>query len=181
MRALLFALALVALPAAAQPDASVVPDSAPAWLPMAAAVTQARSEQKVMLVHAYAVWCGWCARMDRETYTDPAVQAFVAEHFVATRLDLEGTAEVPFFDHTLSMAALGRAFGVAGTPTTVFVAPDGQPITKLPGFRDAPTLLLVMRYVQEGAYETETFQQFLDRINGVPPEVRFNVPDVTAG
>lgn len=181
MRALLFALALVSLPAAAQTDASVIPDSAPAWLPMATAVEQSRTQQKVLLVHTYAVWCGWCARMDQDTYTDPAVQAFVAEHFVPTRLDLESPAEVPFFEHTLSMAALGRAFGVAGTPTTVFVGPDGQPITKLPGFRDAPTLLLVMRYVHEGSYETETFQQFLDRINGVEPELRFDVPDVTAG
>ncbi len=181
MRALLFALALVALPAAAQTDASVIPASAPGWLAMAPAVAQSRAEQKVMLVHAYAVWCGWCERMDRETYTDSTVQAYVAEHFVATRIDLENQTEIPFFEHTMTMAALGRAFGVAGTPTTVFVGPDGQPITKIAGFRDAPTLLLVMQYVNGGTYETESFQQYLDRINGVTPEVRFNVPDVTAG
>lgn len=186
MRRLLLALLLAAAlplagPAAAQTDASVVPASAPAWQPMAAAVAQTRAEGKVMLVHTYAVWCGWCARMDAETYADSTVQAFVAEHFTATRLDLESPDEVPFFEHTLSMAALGRAFGVTGTPTTVFVGPDGVPITKIAGFRDAPTLLLVMQYVHGGTYETESFQQFLDRANGEPPALRFDVPSITPG
>ncbi len=172
---------LLALPAAAQTDASRIPDSAPEWLSMADAVARSRADAKPIVVHTYAVWCGWCARMDQEVYTDPAVQAYLAEHFVATRIDLEAQTEVPFFEHTVTMAALGSAFGVTGTPTTVFVGPDGQPITKLPGYRDVSTYLLVLRYVHEEAYETETFQQFLDRVNGVAPTLRFNVPDVTQG
>ncbi|HEX8299772.1 MAG TPA: thioredoxin fold domain-containing protein [Rubricoccaceae bacterium] len=180
MRRLLFAFLLVAaLPASAQTDASAIPASAPAWQPMAAAVAQSKVENKVMLVHTYAVWCGWCSRMDQETYTDSTVQAFVAEHFTATRLDLESPAQVPFFEHTLSMSALGRAFGVTGTPTTVFVGPDGVPITKIAGYRDAPTLLLVMQYVHGGTYETESFQQYLDRANGVQPALHFDVPSIS--
>ena len=174
---------LLALPAAAQTDASRVPDSAPAWLSMADAVARTRTESKPLLVHTYAVWCGWCARFDQEVYTDPAVQAYVDEHFAPTRLDLEGQTEVPFFDHTVTMAALGNAFGVTGTPTTVFVGPDGQPLTKLPGYTDTATFLLVLRYVHEGAYATESFQQFKDRANGVAPTLQFQqaAPDVRPG
>jgi len=176
MRALLFALALVALPAAAgraaaQTDASVVPDSAPAWLPMAEAVARTKADSTTLIVHTYATWCGWCTRLDQEVYTDDAVQAYLAEHFTATRVDLEGTSVVPFFEHTVSMTTLGNAFGVTGTPTTVFVGPDGQLLTKLPGYTDAPTFLLVLRYVHEGAYETQSFRQFLDAANGVAPTV----------
>ncbi len=134
-----------------------------------------------MLVHAYTVWCGWCAQFDREVYTNPDVQAYIAAHFAPTRLDLESPAQVPFFDHTLSMAELGRAFGVTGTPTTVFVAPDGQPISKFPGYTDAATFLLVMRYVEEGAYDTESFEQFKARVTGTTPPLQFDVPAITPG
>ncbi len=179
--ALAAVLALAALPAAAQADASQVPASAPHWLPMAEAVQQAKTQDRILLVHAYAVWCTWCARLDREVYTDPAVQAYVAAHFAPTRLDLESPAEVPFFDHTVSMAELGHAFGATGTPTTVFVAPDGQPISKFPGFTDAATFLLVMRYVEEGAYDTESFEQFKARATGTAPPLQFDVPAISPG
>lgn len=179
--ALAAALALAALPAAAQTDASQVPASAPAWVPMAEAVQQAQAQDKILLVHAYAVWCGWCAQFDREVYTDAAVQAYVSAHFVPTRLDLESAAEVPFFEHTVSMAALGNAFGVTGTPTTVFVAPDGQPISKFPGYTDTATFLLVMRYVVEAAYDTESFEQFKARLSGETPPLHFDVPAITPG
>ena len=182
---LLLAFVLLALlasrPAAAQTDASQIPASAPAWLSMADAVARSKAESKPIVVHTYAVWCGWCARFDQEVYTDAAVQAYLGEHFVATRIDLEGQTPVPFFEHTVSMQQLGTAFGVTGTPTTVFVAPDGMPITKLPGYTSVATYLLVLRFVHEGAYETETFQQFTDRVNGVAPALRFDVPDVTQG
>ena len=183
MRRLAFAtvLALAALPAAAQTDASVIPASAPHWLPMGEAVAQAKAQDKILLVHSYATWCGWCAKFDHEVYTDSTVQAYVAAHFVPTRLDLEGTAEVPFFEHTVSMAELGNAFGVTGTPTTVFVAPDGQPISKFPGYTDTATFLLVLRYVAEGAYDTESFEQFKARLNGEAPPLQFDVPAISPG
>jgi thioredoxin-related protein len=164
--------ALLALPAAAQgTDASVVPADAPAWRSMAEAVAEAKADSTTLLVHTYASWCGWCVRMDREVYTDDAVQAYLAEHFALTRVDLEGQETVPIFEHSVPMAALGTAFGVTGTPTTVFVGPDGQLLTKLPGYADVPTFLLVLRYVHEGAYETQSFRQFLDAANGVVPAV----------
>ena len=182
---LALAFALVALPAArpaaAQTDASQIPASAPDWLSMADAVARSKAQSKPIVVHTYAVWCGWCARFDQEVYTDSTVQAYLGEHFVATRIDLEGQAPVPFFEHTVSMQQLGNAFGVTGTPTTVFIGPDGMPITKLPGYTNVATLLLVLRYVHEEAYETETFQQFVDRANGVAPALRFDVPDMTQG
>ncbi len=179
--ALAAALALAALPAAGQTDASVVPASAPQWLPMAEAIQQAQAQDKILLVHAYAVWCGWCAKFDREVYADSTVQAYVAAHFAPTRLDLESPAEVPFFEHTVSMAELGNAFGVTGTPTTIFVAPDGQPLSKFPGYTDAATFLLVLRYVQEAAYDAESFEQFKARVTGETPPLHFDVPAITPG
>lgn len=178
--------ALFALPAAAQvasttgTDASVIPADAPEWLPMADAVARVRADSTTLLVHTYAPWCGWCARFDHEVYTDDAVQAYLAENFAVTRVDLEGQEPVAFFEHTVPMATLGTAFGVTGTPTTVFVGPDGQLLTKLPGYTDVPTFLLVLRYVHEAAYETESFQAFKDRANGTTPPLQLQqvVPDI---
>jgi thioredoxin-related protein len=179
-RFLLLAFALlIALPLRAQTDASIIPDDAPEWLSMADAISQAQEEGKLIMVHTYATWCGWCAKLDNEVYSDDSVQAYMADNFTATRVDLEGTEVVPFFEHEVSMAGLGQAFGVSGTPTTVFVDTNGELITKLPGFADTETFLYALRFVRTGAYETSTFRQFMDAERGLAmPVLQQAVPDV---
>ncbi len=156
-------LALLALPVAAQAqrDASVVPDDAPDWLPMEDAIASAQADDKLILVYGYAAWCGYCVRFDREVFTEDAVQSYVNEHFAPTRLDLEDTTTVQFFDASVTGVQLGQAMGIAGTPTSVFVDHDGSMITKVPGYVDAETYLHVLQYVKEEAYETQTFDDFL--------------------
>lgn len=165
--ACLAALVAFALPAAAQTDASVVPDDAPNWLPMDQAIEHAQESGKLLMVHAYAPWCGWCVRADREVYTDDAVQAYMAENFEATRLDTDSDDVAPFFEHTMTMSALASALGVSGTPTTIFVDPsDGELITKLPGYKDPATFLYAMQFVREAAYDSQTFAEFVDARTG---------------
>lgn len=173
---------LVALPAQAQ-DASAYPDDSPAWVPMPDAIAQAEADDRIILVHTYAAWCGWCTRADNEVYTDDDVQAYIAEHFAPTRLDLESQDSLRFFGHTVTQQQLGQAFAVTGTPTTVFVAADGQPITKYPGYTDARTFRVLLQYVVEEAYDVEPFAPYLDRANGVAPplQLRQAVPDIAPG
>ncbi|MDT7856221.1 thioredoxin fold domain-containing protein [Rubrivirga sp. S365] len=161
-RRLALLLLLAAPLAAGAQDASVVPDDAPDWLSMGDAIAAAQAEGKLLLVYGYAPWCGYCVRFDREVFTDDAVQAYLAEHFAPVRLNLDSEAVVPFFDVSVSEAELGQAMRIAGTPTSVFVAADGEMITKFPGYSDPETFGLVLRYVREEAYETATFEDFLE-------------------
>ena len=159
----LLALVLLALPlvAQAQNDASIVPDDAPDWVSLETAIADAQASDKLILVYGYASWCGYCVRFDREVFTDDDVQAYVNEHFAPTRLNLEDTTTVQFFDAAVTGQQLGNAMGISGTPTSVFVDNDGSMITKLPGFTDPETFLITLQYVKEEAYETTPFDQFL--------------------
>ena len=177
--ALLLALAL-AVPAQAQTDASVVPDDAPDWLPMADAIADAQAGGKLLMVHVYAPWCGWCVRVDNEVYTDDAVQAYLAEHYAATRLDSDSDDPATFFEYEMARRELASALGVSGTPTAVFVDADGELITKLPGYNDAQTFLLALQFVREEAYDTTTFADFVAARRAAPeaePETPADVAD----
>lgn len=138
-----------------------IPADAPAWLSVEGAIAAAQDSDKLVLVYGYAAWCGYCVRFDREVFTDDAVQAYVNEHFAPARLDLEDTTTVQFFDASVTGVELGRAMGISGTPTTVFVDRDGSLITKFPGYTDAETFLYALQYVKEAAYETTPFDAFL--------------------
>lgn len=162
-----FAAAL-AVPTRAQTDASRIPDDAPNWLSIAEAVEAVRADSSVLLLHTYAKWCGWCARLDNEVYTDDDVQAYLAEHFAVARLDIESDEAVSFFGRDLTFRDLAGAFQVTGTPTTVFFEADGTYITKLPGYAPADQFYLVLRYVRERGYELMPFMDWVEMQDGTP-------------
>ncbi|MEL6615984.1 MAG: thioredoxin fold domain-containing protein [Bacteroidota bacterium] len=164
MRSALALLVLLASGAAvAQTDASIIPDDAPEWKPIEGAVDEARDEGRILLLHGYASWCGWCARLDQDVYTVDAVQEYLADHFEVTRLDIENRETIDFFDYRLPTAWLASGLGITSTPTTVFMdAETGEVITRLPGYADAETFLNALQFVQEAAYETQSFQEFVD-------------------
>lgn len=172
------ALALLAPPALAQGGAGSTivggggrdstaadyPTDAPDWRPLGEAITAARADSALVLLHAYATWCGWCRRLDNDTYTDDAVQAYLDEHFEVSRLDIESPDPVDFFGSTVTMRELGQTFEVSGTPTTVFLDADGTFITKAPSYWPPDKFLLVLRYVREGFYAMMPFTDYVEMI-----------------
>ena len=156
-------LLLAAIPSAAQ-TAAEYPEDSPSWLQMGDAVASAQNDGDIVLIHAYAPWCGWCRELDATTYTDDAVQAYLAEHYEVTRLDIESEETVNFFGGYVPMRELGEALGVGSTPTTVFMDSDGSYITHAPSFIPPERFILVLRYVQERAYEMMEFPDYAEMI-----------------
>lgn len=165
---LVFLLASPLAVSAQEVDASIIPDDAPAWVDLKTAPDEAATLDKPLLVHAYATWCGWCVRADDEVYTDDEVQAYVDSVFVPTRMDIESREVIDFFDWRLPTSFLASGLGANATPTTIFVTPGGEPITYLSGFRAAPEMLVILKWVGEEAYLTESFEQYAERHDALP-------------
>src|SRR4051812_21578649 len=50
---------------------------------------KAIKENKIVLVDAYTDWCGWCKKMDRDTYANPEVIKKLNQHFIAIKFNPE--------------------------------------------------------------------------------------------
>lgn len=148
----------------AQPDTR--PDTSATtleWQPFEQALQQAQDSGNVVLVDVYAPWCGWCRKMQQEVYTEAEVLAHLDRSFETTRLNIDDAQSVlTYQEYTLSPKELGNAFGATGTPTTVFLDAEGNYITRLPGFVDAPTFERVLAYIGSGAYRDQTLREFVD-------------------
>ncbi|WP_118949979.1 thioredoxin domain-containing protein [Taibaiella helva] len=94
------------------------------WYPWGnEAFERARQEHKPVLVSIGYSACHWCHVMEHESFEDPAVAAFMNEHFINIKVDRE---EHPDVDH-LYMDALQAMTGSGGWPLNMFVTPDRKP------------------------------------------------------
>jgi thioredoxin-related protein len=120
------------------------------WLSYREGRAKALESGQRLLINFTADWCVYCRKMKSETYTDPAVIAYLQEHFVPVMVDTQREQRI------------AAEFYVRGLPTIWFLASDGQRITNLPGYVDAPMFLKVLRYIASGSYEQMDFKTFLD-------------------
>jgi hypothetical protein len=96
------------------------------WYPWGtAAFEKAKSEDKLLLVSIGYATCHWCHVMERESFEDPELAAFLNAHFVPVKVDREERPDVDKI-HMDALHALGQQ---GGWPLNMFVTPEGKPIT----------------------------------------------------
>ena len=94
------------------------------WRPWGpAALEEARTEKKPILLSIGYAACHWCHVMAHELFEDAETAALMNERFVNIKVDRE---ERPDIDH-LYMSALHALGEQGGWPLTMFIAPDGAP------------------------------------------------------
>ncbi len=79
------------------------------------------ADKPILLSIGYAA-CHWCHVMERESFEDESVAAFMNEHFINVKVDRE---ERPDVDH-IYMDALQAMTGAGGWPLNIFLLPNGQ-------------------------------------------------------
>ncbi|RMG09571.1 MAG: thioredoxin domain-containing protein [Planctomycetota bacterium] len=91
------------------------------WGPEAFA--RAKKEQKPIFLSIGYATCHWCHVMERESFENEEVAAYLNEHFVAIKVDREERPDVD----AVYMNAVQALTGSGGWPLSVFLTPDGRP------------------------------------------------------
>lgn len=92
-----------------------------AWKPEA--FERAKTEEKPILVSIGYSTCHWCHVMERESFENETVAAFMNKHFINIKVDRE---ERPDVDQ-IYMEACQVISGSGGWPLNCFLTPDGRP------------------------------------------------------
>jgi uncharacterized protein len=94
------------------------------WRPWGeAALAEARERDVPLLVSIGYSACHWCHVMERESFEDPVVAAFMNEHFVCVKVDREERPDVD----AIYMDAVQAMTGHGGWPLNAFATPDQVP------------------------------------------------------
>ncbi|MCP4650535.1 MAG: thioredoxin family protein [PVC group bacterium] len=98
---------------------------------MEQAKADASAENKTMLVDFYTEWCGWCKKLDKDTYSNKEVAEF-AKNFICVKIDADKYPQ------------LTKDYKVRGFPSTVFLNSDGTLIEVVPGYMPPDKFLKLM-------------------------------------
>jgi thioredoxin-related protein len=131
------------------------------WRTINEALSQAPESGRLILLDVYTDWCGWCKRMDRDTYTDSTVAALIAERFIAAKMNPEEEGTVNYLGQQASQSAFGHALGVDGYPATVFFNAKGERIAVVPGYLPAKDFALLLRFIAEEKYKSMTWDDWV--------------------
>lgn len=167
---LVLAFFVTGLMAQAQPSN---PPAAPGvkWFSFEEGMKQAKKQKKKVILDIYTDWCGWCKKMDAETFMNPAIVDYLNSKFIAIKLDAEDKNPITFNGQVYQNSnptqkrnphqlAVKLTNGQLSYPTYLYMDSNGKSITVTKGYMQAEDLLPLLRYIGTESYLTMTWSEF---------------------
>lgn len=114
----------------------------------------AQDRDKQVFIEFSTAWCGYCKKMDRETFTDKRVINYINENLVAVRVDADSRREFEIDGFKTTERNISKeVYGVRGYPTFWFLESDGSKIGSQSGYQPATGFLTLLEYVIDRKYD----------------------------
>jgi len=140
------------------------------WVTFEEAVELNKTKPKKLLIDLYTDWCGWCKKMDRDTYAHPDIIKVINEKYYAVKFNAEQREPVTVDGYTFKYVASGSrgvhelAAALANNklsyPTTVFMDEEIRIIQPLPGYLNATDMLPILTYIGDDHFKTTAWEDY---------------------
>jgi thioredoxin-related protein len=140
----------VALPSAVEPRVPEEGHGKLAWFQgsFEDALAQAKASNKLIFIDFWTTWCGWCKRLNKDTFSDDSVVS-VMNDFVCLSIDAETQIGRP----------LARRFHVKGFPALIVLAADGTPEDAISGYLPPDKFKTEMQRIKAGQGTVSDFKK----------------------
>lgn len=92
---------------------------------LSASLAQGKLKRRYVLADIYTDWCGWCKRLDRDTFANPQMMSYLNTKWVCAKINAEGSVEGK---------QVASQYKVSGFPCALVFDPSGKFIGKLSGY-----------------------------------------------
>jgi thioredoxin-related protein len=137
------------------------------WMTLQQVGDSLQKQKRPVLIDLYTDWCGWCKVMDKKTYANKKVGAYLKDKFYTAKVDAETKSAITWKGKTYTFNqnyrtndfAVYLTKGQLSYPTTVIIPVDGEP-QAIPGYLTPPELELLVKYFGEGHDRKTSFEDY---------------------
>jgi thioredoxin-related protein len=146
------------------------------WYTIEEALQLNKQEQRKIFIDVYTDWCGWCKKMEANTFTHPTIAKILNEEYYAVRFDAETKDTINFegqqfineggrsrSPHQLAVALLQ---GKMSYPSIAYLNENNQLLTAVPGYYTPDRLEPILMFFAEDAFKTQSFEEYQQKFNG---------------
>ena len=140
------------------------------WYTFEEAVALNQKEQRKVFIDVYTDWCGWCKKMDANTFTHPTIAKILNEDYYAVKFDAESRDTIFFAGqqfindgnssrspHQLAVALLQ---GKMSYPSIAYMNENNQLLTAVPGYYTPEKLEPILRFFADDAHKSTSFEEY---------------------
>jgi len=148
------------------------------WYTIQEAEKLNKQTPRTIFIDTYTDWCGWCKKMDKDTFTNSIISNILNNKFYAVKFDAEGKESINFLGQTyINDGKAGKAHQLAvallngqlSYPTVVFLykQKDGKLAARpVPGYKEPKEMEVLLSFFAGKAYETQKLEDFQKSFQG---------------
>ena len=145
------------------------------WYSIEEAVALAKTDPRPIFVDTYTDWCGWCKKLDKDTFSNPVIAEILNTKYYAVKFDAEGNEPVTFQGRKfVNDGSLGKTHQLAyallqgklGYPTVVFLTANSELITPVSGYKTPVQIEPLLHYFAGTTWQKQGYDEFLKAFIG---------------
>ena len=142
------------------------------WISWEEAVELSKTDAqpKKIFVDVYTDWCGWCKKMDKNTFQNPEVSKYMQDNFYMVKMDAEGKDPIKYQGKTFKFVPSGRRGyhelaaallqGRMSYPTVVFLDEQLNMLSPVPGYQQVEPFMQIAKYFGENIYKDKDWESY---------------------